>query len=126
MHWSPAGKGVAVAAAAFAVAALVTLALIGGFAFYAPPLGEVAAGEAAVAAPEAPRNRVRVVTEAKMAQPGAARPTLADVAAFYALESDTLACTVRANHGAEVPDERLARYVRRPLAPGDDVVLCLD
>jgi hypothetical protein len=69
---------------------------------------------------------VRVTVEAKMARPGAARPSLADVTAFYGLESDTLACTVRENHGAELPDERLVRYVRRPLVPGDDVVLCLD
>jgi len=72
-----------------------------------------------------PRDRVRVEVGEAMAPGGAGRPTLASVTRFFALEDDTLPCTVEENHGAEAA-ERWRRYAGSSLAAGTDVVLCLD
>ena len=131
MSSSQAGRGearsrpIGAAAAAAAGALLVAAGALAGFAFYAPEKGRLATAAAQVAAPAERRDRVRVEVGEAMAPGGAGRPTLASVTRFFALEDDTLPCTVEENHGAEAA-ERWRRYAGSSLAAGTDVVLCLD
>src|SRR5262245_38807763 len=108
---------VILAAAPLAAAAL-------GYAFYAPPVGETAAGQTGKAAPEQPRDRAEVRAEARMAsRPGP--PTLKDVVRFHGLEDDSLACTIEENYGS-IPRLLVPTYERRPLRAGEEIILCLD
>ena len=123
MPWKKAGSpphplwGVALVLAPLVAAAL-------GYAFYAPPVGETAGGDPGKAAPEQPRDRVKVRAETRMAsRPGP--PTLKDVVRFHGLEDDTLPCTVEENYGS-VPKVVLPTYERRPLKQGEEIILCLD
>ena len=125
---------------AVVLVAAVALAAWAGFAFYAPQVGELAGGrqgetggETGTAGRSLPRDRARVEVAAYMAggaegggTGGAeARPTLAQVFEFFALEEDTWACAVAENYG-QAAAERAAQYARRPLRVGDEIVLCLD
>ena len=124
MRWRKVGNvprsplsAVLLIAAPFAAAAL-------GYAFYAPVVGKTAAGEVGKAAPEQPRGRARVRSELYMAsRPGP--PTVQDVVRFYGLEDDTLPCTIEENYGS-VPRPLMPTYERRPLRPGDEIIVCLD
>lgn len=116
---------------AVTLAAAVALAAWAGFAFYAPEVGELAGGreDAGAEGLTRPRDRATVEVAAYMAGGGAeggeARPTLAQVIEFFALEEDTWACTVEENYGRAAAG-RAAQYARRPLRVGDEIVLCLD
>jgi hypothetical protein len=130
MSWSKAGSGTqpgggAALAALAAGAVLVILGSWWGFAFYAPQKGHLAQATAQAAETSERRDRVRVEVSEAMAPGGTGRPTLASVVEFFALEDDTLPCTVEQRHG-EAAQERAARFARRPLPVGTPVTLCLD
>jgi hypothetical protein len=124
MPSSKAGNGGALAALV-AGAALVLAGAAWGFAFYAPRVGHLS--KAAVGAAESTerRDRVHVEVSEAMAPGGSGRPTLASVSRFFALEDDTLPCTVAENFGDEAA-RRSDQYAARPLKVGREVVLCLD
>lgn len=127
----PSLTGAAAVLLAAGLAAVVALAAWAGFAFYAPEVGELAGGreEPAVEGLTRPRDRATVEIAAYMAagspEGDAARPTLAQVIEFFALEEDTWRCTVGENYG-EAAAERAGQYVQRRLRPGEEIVLCLD
>ncbi len=130
-HTATSVTGAAAVALAAGLATVVALAAWAGFAFYAPEVGELAGGreEAAVEGLTRPRDRATVEIAAYMAagspEGDAARPTLAQVIEFFALEEDTWRCTVGENYG-EAAAERAGQYVQRRLRPGEEIVLCLD
>jgi len=124
MSWSKVGSGAALVALV-AGAVLVILGSAWGFAFYAPQKGRLAQAAAQAAETAERRDRVRVEVSEAMAPGGEGRPTLASVVDFFALEDDTLRCTVAENQG-EAAAERAAQFARRPLQLGTEVVLCLD
>lgn len=123
MSWKKAGNpahplwGVALVMAPLLAAAL-------GYAFYAPPVGNTAAGDPGKATPDQPRDRVRVRVETHMAS-RSGPPTLKDVVRFHGLEDDTLSCTIEENYGS-VPRLVMPTFERRPMRPAEEVVLCLD
>jgi hypothetical protein len=108
-----------------ATAALLACGPLLGFGIYAPQRGAVAAGEPGPGGRELPRDRAKVRVEAAMARPGE-RPTPADVARFYGLQEDAVACTVQEANGLAAGDPRIERLSRRPLKVGDEITLCLD
>ncbi len=123
MPWRTAGKGSQV----LIVLVALVLALVLGYEFYAPLVGQVAAGDEEEARPAIPRDRAVVKVEAYMArQPGHGLPTLADVVSFYGLEEDTIACTVQENHGEAASTSAIPILASRPLEIGDEMILCLD
>jgi hypothetical protein len=56
--------------------------------------------------------------------PDGKRPTLRDVVAFYALEEDSIPCTVRETWGES--DQDATARADAPLSIGDELQLCLD
>jgi hypothetical protein len=115
---------------AFAILlALVVAAAAAGFGIYSPRRGETAAGDARHAQPQWPRDMATVEVRRQMAGDQGEPPTLADVVGFFALEDDTLACTLVENDETEPlqqSQEIIRRLARKRLSVGATVKLCLN
>jgi hypothetical protein len=123
MPWRMVGKG----GQALIVLVALGLAAALGYEFYAPIVGQIAAGDEQEAQPAVPRNRALVKVEAYMArQPGITLPTLMDTARFYGLEDDTLECAVQENYGEAARPAAVPVLSNRPVQIGEEIILCLD
>jgi len=96
-----------------------------GFEFYAPVVGQIAAGDPQKARPDVPRDRAIVKVEAYMS-PTKTLPSFVDVVHFYGLEDDTIPCTVQTNLGEAASTAAIPALSRGPLRVGDEVTLCFD
>lgn len=123
MPWRTAGKG----GQALIVLVAIGLAATLGYEFYAPVVGQIAAGDEQEARPAVPRNRALVKVEAYMTrQSGRALPTMADMVRFYGLEDDTLECAVQENYGEAASPAAIQVLSNRPVQIGEEIILCLD
>lgn len=122
----PITRGRAIWPAAGVLLALVLLGARLGFGFYAPARGAVASGDPSLTGHDVPRDRARVRVEAAMAPAPGGRPSLADVARFYGLDDEAIACSVQEAHDLRPGDARLRVLAERPLRVGEEVELCLD
>ncbi len=123
MPWRTAGKG------GLALIVLITaiLAVVLGYAFYAPVVGQIATGDPQEARPDVPRDRAVVKAEAYMARTsGKALPTLEEIVRFYGLEDDTVPCAAQENYGEAASPAAISVLAKRPIKVGEDVTLCLD
>lgn len=111
-----------------AAAVLLTAAVLGGLAFYAPRKGVLAAGEELTVPDPAmqPRNRATVTVDQRLLTALGRRPTLRHLITFYALDDVTITCSVNERYGVASPPQTVSRQADRTLPPGDEVTLCLD
>ena len=105
---------------------LIVAYFLSDLGYYAPEKGAIEPGEPTTLSFEVPRDSATVVVEARMSRSADRNPTVSDVLHFFALEQDTLGCTMRRLHGDGLSDAEIAARAAEPRELGSELELCLN